>query len=1187
MVKKLCSSAFRFSFLKNTLFFFLQFRKKSFYFSILAESTSKLILMDKYRFPGNISVLIPAQESLSLVFDKALKIKYIFTNCELNNKFRLPESGSSLLEYFSAESLENIWKLPSGKWHNNNFFTDKQSIPCLFSVVFSRNADDLTGNMTVVFHDKKDTVSENFLLSESRLQEVTTNYVNRIISDANKEISLEEIGFLDIFDLNEIQEIQDSFSYATGVASIITDANGDPITRPTNFCNLCNDVIRKTDKGRANCLHSDSIIGRKNLDGPIVQPCLSGGLWDAGASINIGDRHIGNWLIGQVLDENADIEKLVGYAREIGADETEYRQALGKVKRMPVAKFRSIAESLFVIANQLSAKAMLVVLQAKELSERKKVEDQLRLTQERLKIAVEGAGAVLWDWIIETRDFYIEESIADRLGYPLKTFFPFTIEKWKSITHPEDQLIAFQLFKNHVNGKAAELEVPFRLKDTDDVWHWFLAKGRISERRSDGYPLRVSGTLTDISEKKKIELESNEAHRMLRTLMGNLPGMAYRCKYDHDWTMLFVSKGADELTGYDAEDLLDNQKIAFNDLILPEYVEVIWALWEKAVSEHSIFNFEYEIRTSTGKIKWVWEQGCAIYNEHNEVVALEGFITDITDKRHAEQSLQDSEKRFRTLFEASEDANLIIENGCFIDFNPAALRLLGYSRSEVYGKTPFFLSPEFQPDGMKSEEKAALMIKQAKEKGFHRFEWVHLRKDRNEFWVEVMLTQITLSGKDLLYTTWRDITERKEAEIKLRELNERLTQLNIEYQQLNSEFADQNALLSESNLQILSINEELKLAKRKAEEADKLKSAFLANMSHEIRTPMNGILGFAELLQSPDLQYEEMISYIDIINGCSKQLLALINDIIDISKIEAGQLTITSGKVSGLNLLKEVYNMTSASVKSGVSYYSPQIESNKDHLFLADEIRLKQVLINLINNAIKFTDKGHIEFGYYAEDEFINFYVEDTGTGIAAEYHSLIFERFRQVGSAIAREKGGTGLGLAISKAIVNQMGGDIFVESEPGKGSKFQFKIPLILLQDSDRSIPQDLAEQVGTVLSWEGKTILIAEDEDANFTLLQLFLRNSGCEVLRAKNGREAVEMVNKYPTDVVLMDLKMPVMDGFEATVSIKRQFPNLPVIAQTAFALSNDRIKAVEAGCDNYLSKPISAKTLINTLARYLS
>jgi CheY-like chemotaxis protein len=291
--------------------------------------------------------------------------------------------------------------------------------------------------------------------------------------------------------------------------------------------------------------------------------------------------------------------------------------------------------------------------------------------------------------------------------------------------------------------------------------------------------------------------------------------------------------------------------------------------------------------------------------------------------------------------------------------------------------------------------------------------------------------------------------------------------------------------------------------------------------------------------------------------------------------------------VSGLNLLKEVYNMTSASVKSGVSYYSPQIESNKDHLFLADEIRLKQVLINLINNAIKFTDKGHIEFGYYAEDEFINFYVEDTGTGIAAEYHSLIFERFRQVGSAIAREKGGTGLGLAISKAIVNQMGGDIFVESEPGKGSKFQFKIPLILLQDSDRSIPQDLAEQVGTVLSWEGKTILIAEDEDANFTLLQLFLRNSGCEVLRAKNGREAVEMVNKYPTDVVLMDLKMPVMDGFEATVSIKRQFPNLPVIAQTAFALSNDRIKAVEAGCDNYLSKPISAKTLINTLARYLS
>lgn len=1143
--------------------------------------------MDKYRFPGSGSKAVPAQIDLSLVFDKSLVIKYVFPDSELNPEYVLPTIGSTLSDFFSSKFVKEIWELKPGLWQESNFFTGKQYISCIFSVSFSQTTDELSGHLSLVFSKESKVVPDDHLSSGNWLKELNTNYKERNTYFENVEFQIEELGLLDIFDLNEIQEIQDSFSHATGVASLITDARGVPITKPTNFCNLCNDVIRQTEKGRANCLHSDSMIGRKNLTGPIVQPCLSGGLWDAGASINIGERHIGNWLIGQVLDENADIDKLVGYAREIGANETEYRQALEKVKRMPVEKFKSIADSLFVIANQLSAKAMLVVLQAKELSVRKEVEDQLRLTQERLKIAVEGAGAVLWDWLIETRDFYIDDSIAWRLGYSLKTFFPFTIEKWKAITHVEDRLVAFRLFKNHVNGKTPELEVAFRLKSADDQWLWFLARGRISERRQDGYPKRISGTITDISEKKKIELESTEAHRMLRTLMGNLPGMAYRCKYDREWTMLFVSKGATELTGYIAEDLLHNNKIAFDDLILPQYDETIRTLWEKAVSDHSIFNFEYEIKTATGKIKWVWEQGCAIYNERNEVVALEGFITDITDKRQAEQSLQDSEKRFRTLFEASEDANLIIENGCFIDFNPAALRLLGYDRNEAYGKTPFSLSPEFQPDGINSEVKAALMINLAKEKGFHRFEWVHLRKNGSEFWVEVMLTQIPLSGKDILYTTWRDITERKEAEIKLRELNERLTQLNFEYQQLNSEFAEQNALLSESNLQILSINEELKLAKRKAEEADKLKSAFLANMSHEIRTPMNGILGFAELLQSPDLQYEEMISYIDIINGCSRQLLALINDIIDISKIEAGQLTITSGKVSGLNLLKEVFNLTSNAVKSGVVYFSPQIDSNTDLIFLADEIRLKQVLINLINNAIKFTDNGFIKFGYIIENEFVNFYVEDTGVGIAAENHSLIFERFRQVSSAVAREKGGTGLGLAISKAIVNQMGGDIFVESQPGKGSKFQFKIPFISLQDSDKSFQQDLADQVGTVLSWEGKTILIAEDEDANFTLLQLFLRNSGCEVMRARNGREAVEMVNKYPTDLVLMDLKMPVMDGFEATLSIKQRFPNLPVIAQTAFALSNDRIRAVEAGCDNYLSKPISAKTLIKTLARYLS
>ncbi|MFH1121472.1 MAG: PocR ligand-binding domain-containing protein [Bacteroidota bacterium] len=862
----------------------------------------------------------------------------------------------------------------------------------------------------------------------------------RIITLTQPEGETGELSFSDLFNLDEIQRIQDAFSSATGVASLITDATGKPLTKPSNFCSLC-DLIRKTDVGRANCYISDALIGRHNIAGPVIQPCLSGRLWDAGASISVGDRHVASWLIGQVLDEeDTDYEKLLTYAREIGVDENEYLTALQDVKRMSKSRFESVAESLFLIANQLSIKALHNIQQARELAER-----------------------------------------------------------------------------------------------------------------------------------QRIEKENAEIRRRLETLMGNLPGMAYRCRNDQQWTMEFVSRGAYELTGYRPEELVGNRKIAFNDLIVKESHDGLWAKWQEILTSHQVFTDEYQIRTASGGLKWVWEQGCGIYDGEGNVIALEGLIIDNTSRREAEQRLKESELRFRTLFEDSDDASLIIEDGVFIDCNDATLRLLKTTRENVVSRKPFQLSPAMQPDGQDSASKAAKMIQTAVKNGSHRFDWLHRRPDGSDFWVEVVLTIIKIGRKEIIYTTWREITERILADQELRNMNEKLASLNNEYLILNDEIGRKNEALS------IAIN--------RAEEADRLKSAFLANMSHEIRTPMNGILGFAELLLTPGLPHQDMADFVDIINTCSAQLMALINDIIDISKIEAGQITINKSRVSLKKLMAELYSIASKIQQSKVTLVAPNLSDSNDLVVLGDDVRLRQVMINLINNAIKFTKKGKVEFGYLAAGDFVKMYVKDTGIGIAPEHHELIFKRFRQVNATASREHGGTGLGLAISKALVEQMGGNISVESAPGKGSAFLIEIPF---QEMESGIAETFAgsENIEVTYNWSDKAILIAEDEDANFTLLRMMLKSTGCKVIRALDGKEAVEKALALQPDLVLMDIKMPLMNGFEATRKIKDSNQGLPVIAQTAYALSDDRSKALTAGCDHYISKPINKKSLLNALSRYL-
>ena len=389
------------------------------------------------------------------------------------------------------------------------------------------------------------------------------------------------------------------------------------------------------------------------------------------------------------------------------------------------------------------------------------------------------------------------------------------------------------------------------------------------------------------------------------------------------------------------------------------------------------------------------------------------------------------------------------------------------------------------------------------------------------------------------------------------------------------------------------IEKELIAAKEKAEESDRLKSAFLSNMSHEIRTPMNAILGFSNLLRKKDLPEMAKDEYLAIIDEKGKQLLSIINDIIDFSKVEAGEVKIKEMVVSLDKIMQELY-YTFSSVKrkrnkDGVELRYKFEIGTKDVFVKTDPVRLKQILTNLLDNALKFTDKGFVEFGFRVlkkeSKEVVECFVNDSGIGISDENQEVIFNRFRKIEDVNNKFYDGTGLGLAISQKLAKLMNTEIKLKSKKGSGSRFSFEIPVA--KNTTLSIEGGKKVVPGTGYNWKEKKILIADDELTSILLLKEYLQPAGIEVITAGNGKEAIDALEGgLKPDLVLMDLRMPVIDGYTATSRIKEKFPELKVIAQTAYVMPDDEDKARASGCDDFITKPISKEVLFEKLAMYL-
>jgi hypothetical protein len=377
---------------------------------------------------------------------------------------------------------------------------------------------------------------------------------------------------------------------------------------------------------------------------------------------------------------------------------------------------------------------------------------------------------------------------------------------------------------------------------------------------------------------------------------------------------------------------------------------------------------------------------------------------------------------------------------------------------------------------------------------------------------------------------------------------------------------------------------ELIKAKNKAEESDKLKSAFLTNMSHEIRTPMNGILGFAELLREPNLSSDDQQDFIQTIQISTTRMLNTINSIVDISKIESGLIGIDI-KETNLN----------EKIEFTFKFFKPEVEIKnlqflvkkslpaKESIIKTDNEKVYAVLSNLIKNAIKFTYDGSIEFGYEKKGEYLEFFVRDTGIGIPQNQLELIFERFRQGSESCNRGYEGSGLGLSISKSYVEMLGGRIWVESEEGKGSTFYFTLPYNAVSEKEIKL-LDAVSGEHNEIQIKNLKILIVEDDEISYSLLSRTIQKISKEVLHALTGVEAVEACRNNPDlDLVFMDIRMPRMNGLEATQKIRQFNKDVIIIAQSAYAISGDSEKAIDAGCNEYISKPIN-KTLMFELIK---
>ncbi len=815
-----------------------------------------------------------------------------------------------------------------------------------------------------------------------------------------------------------------------------------------------------------------------------------------------------------------------------------------------------------------------VIFSLTDITERKRIEQEKEKLRLELKNTLKSMPAHVFRFRKNEKDQIIavlsEGLIAQKNNITTESIKGKSL---RQIITPKNYQAIRPGYDKVFNGEKVEFEV--EIAET-----WFRTVMLPYHTNKKGIVTEIIGYSHDITPRKQMEETLLESENRLQSIFNSVNSIPIQ-GYDKDMRVIFWNPASEKLYGYTRQEALSKR---IDELIIPENIrdELLNGIQRWHKQGIPVPPNEYTLRTKSKKSVKVFSNMVMItnYRREKEIFCIDVDMTEINKARIAliksKTQLQKERNLFSRIAETSPVSIIQVNrNGKIIYANNAAEKILGHTKAELenlnYNDFQWKITT-WEGEKFPEEQLPFQVVKKQAKPVFdveHAIEWAdgtrkYLSINAAPLWDEK-------GNFEGMVAVIEDITSRKKAE-------EQIIHKNEEYLAANEE-------LSESLERIKDMNIELEIAKEKAEESDRLKSAFLANMSHEIRTPMNAIVGFSSFLKDENKTQEEINQYADIIINSGNHLLNIINDIIDISKIDAGKYSITPEPLDINALLRELYHFFHSMLIHEKKYNVQlllHIPQNELHA-VTDKTRLRQILTNLIGNAVKFTEKGQIEFGYHMQKQEIIFFVMDTGIGIAPEHQDVIFNRFHKAADNDNKFYSGTGLGLSIAKACTQMLGGKIWLNSTLGKGTTFYFSIAYKPGKTIHKA-PDSIEKQQ---IDFNGEHILIAEDDNSNYLYMKRIFQDYNLKITHVTTGKEAFEkVVSDDSIKLVLMDIKMPEMDGLEATRIIRHSGSNIPIIAQTAYAFPSDTQKSMDAGCNDFISKPIKASQLLKIISKYL-
>ncbi|MBN2561580.1 MAG: PAS domain S-box protein [Phycisphaerae bacterium] len=793
-----------------------------------------------------------------------------------------------------------------------------------------------------------------------------------------------------------------------------------------------------------------------------------------------------------------------------------------------------------------------------DITVRKEAAEELRHSEERRELALRGADLGTWDWNVQTGEVTFDQRWAEMLGYTLDEIRPH-VRSWEELVHPADMPGVSEVLNAHLEGKTPGCETEHRLRHKSGRWVWILDKGRVIERDAAGKPLRACGTHFDITERKRAEEEVESAKSFLDTVVDMSPFAMWVS--DREGTVIRTNRSLCETLNLTDESIIGKYNVLKDvNLEMQGIMPMVKAVFEK--HHPARFSIPWKAAEAGGvdfegaRDLYIDVSMFPILNPEGELTNVVCQWVDITERERAEEALAQAHaavaqeaQKLRSMIEGMDEGIVVADAEDIVtEVNPWLLDKVGLTSPDIVGKSLW----EFHPD---TEGTARLRAA--------------LGAFRNGESCEKFVVNRELLGM----------------------------QLSLRVQPIFESGHYRGVILNAIDVT------DLVKARQTAEIANKSKSEFLANMSHEIRTPMTAILGFTEALLDRGLSDSEKLSAVHTIRRNGEHLLQIINNILDISKIEAGKLEVERIRCSPVQVIADVKSLMQVRADIRNLSFSIEFIGSVPETIESDPMRLKQILVNLIGNAIKFTETGGVTLITRFVDDgtapSMQFDVVDTGFGMTEAQVGKLFQAFTQADTSTTRKFGGTGLGLHISKQLAGMLGGTITVESELGRGSTFHVKVAAGLLDGvkmlDDPTTATIARPETATAAGPDADKLdcrlLLAEDGLDNQRLISHLLKKAGAEVSVVANGKLAAEAAltardegNSF--DVILMDMQMPVMDGYEATGLLRQKGYTGPIIALTAHSMVGDREKCLDAGCDDYAAKPIDRKKLIEAIQQHV-